>query len=981
MTRFRALLPLAVAAIAFGLGAGLPAPAAAAPVSVKPPLLQVHERRLANGLRVLLYEDHTVPVASIEVWYHVGGKNERPGRSGFAHLFEHLMFKGSAHVGPEEHGHFIESIGGRENATTDWDRTLYFETIPSNYLERILWMEADRMRSLDVSEANFRAEREVVKEERRLRIDDPPFGRLHEIVFAKTFTTHPYRLLPIGSIADLDAATLADVREFYRTWYVPNNATLVVAGDLDPARTLQWIETWFGTIPAGPPLPRAVAPEPEQTAERREVAYDAKAPLPAVILTFHVPAARDPDLYPLQVASRILSEGESSRLYRKLVYERQLAVAAGGQALTLEDPGVFFFFAFLQQGQKPEAGEAAIEEEIDRLRAEPVTAGELEKARNQIVARLVFQRERAEAKADAIGRASVILGDAERVNHDLDRFEKVTAADVQRVARKYFTRANRTTVFMLPAAMRPAAGPAAAAPAPQPGAAEAARPSQPPGGRQGVDAPPAPPAAAGATGAPTAMGAAAARGGASAGAPAPLPPRELRFPAFEQKTLPNGLRLVVIERHTEPQVGLRLLLPAGRIYEPAGRAGLANATSDLLTQGTASRSAQQIAAAVDGAGAMLTASSDADFGYVSTAATADQLELALDLLGDVVLHPAFPAAEVERWRRQTLSALELDRANPGYLADAAVQRLVFGSHPYAHPPHGTPRSVRELTRGDLLAFHRDHYLPNGSILVVVGDFQPARALAAVERVFGGWARGEVPRPPALDLTAGQQRQVLVIDKPDAVQTQIRASQPALAYTDPDYFTAKVYATVLGGNSSARLFTEIRRKRGLAYGAYCDFGENLVGGSFTAETSTKTGSTAEALRLTLEEVAAMGRAPVPETELQEARTYLGGAFSLELESAREVAGRVLAALGHGLGRDFLDGYRDRIAAVSAAAVQRFAAGRIQPQRMAVVLVGNAAAFGPEVARQLGAFETIPAAELDPLAPGLRRPAAAAPPPGG
>ncbi|HVR08517.1 MAG TPA: pitrilysin family protein, partial [Thermoanaerobaculia bacterium] len=359
------------AAIAAAVLAAMPAPpAAAAAVSVTPPALHVLDHQLANGLRVLLFEDHSVPVVSVQLWYHVGGKNEPRGRSGFAHLFEHLMFKGSAHVGPEEHSHFIESIGGKDNATTDWDRTLYFETIPSNYLERILWMEADRMQTLDVSEANFRAEREVVKEERRLRVDDPPFGRLLEIVFARTFTTHPYHILPIGSMADLDAATIADVRDFYRTWYVPNNATLVIAGDLDPARTRRWIETYFGPIPKGKELVRAVTPEPPQTAERREVAQDAKAPLPAVILTFHVPAARDPDLYPLEVASHILSAGESSRLYRKLVYERQIAVAAGGQAFSLEDPGVFFFYAYLQQHQKPEAGEAALQEEIERLRNE-----------------------------------------------------------------------------------------------------------------------------------------------------------------------------------------------------------------------------------------------------------------------------------------------------------------------------------------------------------------------------------------------------------------------------------------------------------------------------------------------------------------------------------------------------------------------------------------------------------------------------------
>jgi zinc protease len=459
--------PATAAAAASGGGTGAPAAASPPPVRVTPPVLAVRSQELANGLRVLLVEDHTVPLVSVEVWYHVGSKNERPGRTGFAHLFEHLMFKGSAHVGPEEHSHFIGSIGGRDNATTDWDRTLYFEIVPSNYLERMLWMEADRMQTLDVSEANFLAEREVVKEERRLRVDDPPFGRLLEVVFAKAYTVHPYHTLPIGSMADLDAATIEDVRDFYRTWYVPNNATLVIAGDLDPTVTLAAVERYFGPIPrGGAPLLRDLPAEPPQTAPRREVAYDAKAPLAAVVLTYHVPAASSPDTYPLEVASHILSAGQSSRLYRKLVYESQIAINAGGETDSLEDPGVFLFSAILQQGQKPETGEAALLAEIDRLRNEPVPAAELEKAKNQIIAEHVFARETSISKASAVGRAAVILGDVDLVNHDLEHYARVTAEDIQRVARTYFRPESGTTVYMLPEAMRPGGAPPATSASP-----------------------------------------------------------------------------------------------------------------------------------------------------------------------------------------------------------------------------------------------------------------------------------------------------------------------------------------------------------------------------------------------------------------------------------------------------------------------------------------------------------------------------------
>ncbi len=451
-------------ALAVGLLLTAHSAVSAGTLKVAPPEIKVREHQLANGLKVILHEDHSVPVANVQVWYHVGSKDERPGRSGFAHLFEHMMFKGSANVGSEEHKSFLSSIGGRYNATTDFDRTLYFETFPSNYLERILWMEADRMRSLNVSEETFLSERDVVKEERRQRIESPPFGRLFEVVLDKTFTTHPYRILPIGSMADLDAATIADVREFHATYYVPNNATLVVAGDFEPEETLRWIETWYGSIPQGKPIPRNVPREPAQTAERRTVVYDANAPLPAVIFTYHMPEAGHPDLYALEVAANILSNGQSSRLYRKMVYEQQIALQAGGQTIVLEDPGVFFFFAILQGDHTVQEAETALQEEVQRLQSTPVTLPELEKAKNQLISQEVFQRQTVQDKGESLGYASVILGDVSRVNKELAQFQKVTAEDVQRVAQVYFKPGSRTVVHMLPAALKPAAEPATPSP-------------------------------------------------------------------------------------------------------------------------------------------------------------------------------------------------------------------------------------------------------------------------------------------------------------------------------------------------------------------------------------------------------------------------------------------------------------------------------------------------------------------------------------
>ena len=290
-----------------------------------------------------------------------------------------------------------------------------------------------------------------------MRIENPPFGRLFEVVLDKTFTTHPYRILPIGSMADLNAATIEDVREFHRTYYVPNNATLVVSGDFDADETLGWIEKHFASIPKGQPIPRNVPAEPAQTAERRTVEYDANTPLPAVIFTYHMPEAGHPDLYALQVAANLLSNGQSSRLYKKLVYDQQIALQAGGETIVLEDPGVFFFFALLQAGKTVEEAETSLVEEVQRLIAEPLPQEELEKAKNQLVAGEVFERQTVQDKGIEIGYASVILEDVSRVDKDLAELQKVTAADVQRVAKAYFRPENRTVVHMLPAAMKPGA--------------------------------------------------------------------------------------------------------------------------------------------------------------------------------------------------------------------------------------------------------------------------------------------------------------------------------------------------------------------------------------------------------------------------------------------------------------------------------------------------------------------------------------------
>jgi len=416
-----------------------------------PPALQIRQTTLKNGLRIVAAEDRSRPVVNLQVWYRVGSKDEKPGKTGFAHLFEHMMFRGSKNVGPEEHMRLVRQAGGVVNAYTGFDSTVYWETFPSHYLERMLWLEADRMASLDVSEENFRKEREVVKEERRLRVENPPYGNLLEEVLRNAYARYPYRHSPIGSAEDLDRATLADVRAFHSVYYVPNNAVLILVGDFETGEAFRLAEKHFGGIPRGKPVPRVRAKEPEQKSRREASLQDPKAPLDAVVAAYHLPPAGHPDSYALEIAASILSAGQSSRLYRKLVYEDQSALAAQGEALFLEGPSLFFGYAIANPGKNIRDILASIESIFAEMAEKPVSQEELDKAKNQILASFILERESMQAKADFLGKCAVLLKDPARYNTEIDRYRSVTAADVQRVVRKYLAPDRQTRVFIHPA--------------------------------------------------------------------------------------------------------------------------------------------------------------------------------------------------------------------------------------------------------------------------------------------------------------------------------------------------------------------------------------------------------------------------------------------------------------------------------------------------------------------------------------------------
>jgi zinc protease len=425
---------------------------AAAPLvaAVRPPKLQYDISTLPNGLTIVLEEDHSTPIVHLNLTYHVGSKNEKPGRTGFAHLFEHLMFKGSKNVEPEGHTSMIASIGGQSNAFTTEDETTFWETAPSQYLPMLLWLEADRMATLRINKETFTNERDVVKEERRLRVDNQPYGRLNEIIYEQIFTTHPYRHQPIGSMADLDAASVDDVVDFYRTFYVPENATLTLVGDIDLAQALQLATQYLGRVPkAAKPVPRDIPREPPQTAERR-ITQQTPWPLPAVVVAYHITNDGNPDSYPLHIAGKVLSDGQSSRIQQKLVYDQQLAVAAFGGPNLIEDPNLFYAVAIVQPGRTPDQVINALIAEFELLKSQPISDRELQRAKNQFARDYILGRESDQEKARVLSHAVVIHHDIKTADGEFDIFQGLTTADVQRVARTYFTTNNRTVLTLLP---------------------------------------------------------------------------------------------------------------------------------------------------------------------------------------------------------------------------------------------------------------------------------------------------------------------------------------------------------------------------------------------------------------------------------------------------------------------------------------------------------------------------------------------------
>lgn len=955
MRLIRAALLLSVAALPLAVQAKQPVrhaprPAAAAP-AVKP--IAFTERTLANGLRVYAIRDTGTANVSVQVWYDVGSKNDPVGRSGFAHMFEHLMFKASRNLAAEQMDRLTEDVGGNNNASTNDDYTEYHEVIPANHLQRLLFAEADRMSSLVVEPKSFSSERDVVKEELRQNTNARPYGKLFSLYFpAISYTAHPYARGTIGSIDNLDSAQIDDVRAFHALYYRPDNAVLVVAGNFDPAQLDTWVDQYFGPIKRPDwSIPRVAAVEPERTAPVHRTVYEPNTPLPAVLISYQIPPDRDPDGPALAVLNTILSGGESSRLYNSLVYRDQLAQSAESFVDSKQGPGNIAVLAIMASGKKVADGEAALRREIAQMRDGLVSAAELAKARNQILTSTLRARETAEGKATTLAQATIIDGDPRAADRDLAAVARVTAADVQRVARKYLRDERSATIHYLPAEMAPAGTTSA------PITIASTVVTQP------LVAPPHVEVFTEASGADRVA------------APAPGAPIVPAIPAPVTMKLANGMTVLVVERHQLPLLTAALVTTTGGAADPGDRAGLFNLTSDLMTKGTRTRSATQIAQQIESLGGSIDSNADWDGSTVSIDVKADQIAPAMAILADVAQHPAFAAEEIERARAQAIDGVNVIIKNPPQLASLVSSRTVYGDAPYGHALTGTPRSLKAITRTDIVGAYGAAWHPGNATLVMVGDITPAAARTLAERNFGAW-RGFTPTrvtEGGVLQEVGPARaapRVVVVDMPGAGQAGVVVARLGIARSDPNYYPASVANAVLGGGYSSRLNLEIRVKRGLAYGAGSSLSARREGGSISGRTSTKNPTAPETVAIIAAEMKRLGAEPVAVSELDARKAVLIGSFGRATETTGGIAGTLASFVEQGVPVDELQRYIPSVSGVSPATVQRVAASLMDPSRASIVIVGDAKAFVDALRKDYPQLEVIPAASLNLDSPTLK-----------
>ncbi len=873
--------------------------------------LKVETYTLPNGLQVILHEDHKTPIVSVNIWYKVGSKNEKAGRTGFAHLFEHLMFQGSKNHDNEYFGP-LEQAGAQINGSTTEDRTNYYDTVPSNALELALWLESDRMGFLlpALTQAKLDNQRDVVKNERRQRVDNEPYGQASERLDAALYPAdHPYHHSVIGSMADLSAASLDDVSAFFRTYYSPNNASLCLAGDFNPAEAKKLIAKYFAPLPKGPEVAK-LKPSVPKLAESKHLTMTDAVKLPRAQLVWPTVPNGHPDEQALDILAAVLGGlHKENRLFLALMYHHQLAAQVSAAHPTQSLSGVFQVSISARPGEKLDELVKIADAEIERLKTDGPTDDEVLKAQNERESDLITGLQSETVRADFLNQYNVVFGDPMAYKAEMVRLFAVKPADVKRVANQYVT-GHRVRLDVLPGA------PAERAP------------------ESTVDASKQTPLVMPKT---EVVKDTFDRSVMPEVGPAPkfTPPR------VERRKLSNGLELLVVQRHDLPILTLHLVVRGGEDLEPKGKGGVASLTASLLTEGTKNRDSLAIAGALAEIGTTLSASGGLESSTVTLTTLTKHTERALELFTDVLMNPTFPEKELQRLIKQRVARLEARLDQPQEIARLVFRRLLYGlDHPYGRPDQGTVKSVQGLTRDDVVDFHKRVFLPNNAALVVVGDTTPDAIQNVLESALKGWKSAEVPSHAIPEPPASKPLSVYLVDKPAAAQSMLYVGQVGEPRNTPDYFPLQLLNTVLGGQFNSRVNLNLREDKGYTYGAQTAFVYRHGRGPFVAVTPVATKDTKAAIAELMKELKdIVGPRPVKADELAFAKGNLIKGFPGEFETTGHVASTLDELVMYRLPDDYYNSYQAKIEAVTLADVERVAKRDLHPESMIVLVVGD------------------------------------------
>jgi len=849
---------------------------------------------LDNGLTVIVHEDHKAPIVAVNLWYHVGSKNEKVGKTGFAHLFEHLMFGGSQHA-PGSYIKALEAVGATDmNGTTNEDRTNYFENVPTSALDYTLWMEADRMGYLDLSQKTLDLQRGVVQNEKR-QDENEPYALAEEEIQHNTYPAgHPYSWPVIGDMADLDAAAFKDVQEWFKTYYGPSNVVIVLAGDIDANTAKEKVQKYFGDVPPGPPVTHQQAWVAKMTGVHRSVAQD-RVPLPRVYMTWNVPPFGTADANYLTLVSACLSEGKTSRLYKRLVYDDQIASDVSIYQESREIGGQFILQATARPGHNLEEIEKAINEEMARFLKDGPSAEELQRVQVQYVANFLRGIERIGGfggKSDRLAQYATFTGNPEGYKITLQRIREATADNLKSAANRWLG----DGVYIVQVLPFPDYKPAAGA----------------------ID---------------------------HAKTPALSTPPELKLPKLQRASLSNGLKVILAERHEVPLVEFWMAADAGFAADQFTKPGTARLTATLLADGTSTRNALQINDQAALLGANLSARSNLDFSFVTLSALKEKLDPSLDLFADVILNPTFPEADFKREQKLQLDAIEQEQKDPIQMALRVYPGLIYGpGHAYGNPMtgSGTTASTQAITREDLAKFHQTWFRPNNATLVVVGDTTLAEVTPKLEKLFAGWKAGQVPTKNLSAVKLATEPVVYIMDKPGAGQSVIVTGHVAVPANTPQEIAIQAMNDDLGGAFSSRLNMNLREDKHWAYGAGSFFFGARAQRPLFIYAPVQTDKTKESLVEVNKEIHGILKDhPVTAEEL----TRVQANETLSLPGSRETTSAVgysiLDILQYGWPDNYYDTMASKIRALKTSDLDAAAKQVLHPESMVWLVVGDRA----------------------------------------